>query len=74
MDIKATDALQQPRDVLGTHLSQYFSTVVLSNIDDTCVLYENIDQILPNKLHGPMHYRIGVTCVFNGHVFYTLLY
>ena len=37
------------------------------------VLYENIDQILPNKLHGPMHYKIGVTCVYNGHMFYTLL-
>jgi len=37
------------------------------------VLYETIDQILPNKLHGPMHYKIGVTCVYNGHVFYTLL-
>jgi len=37
------------------------------------ILYENIDQILPNKLHGPMHYKIGVTCVYNGHVFYTLL-
>jgi len=36
------------------------------------VLYENIDQILPNQLHGPMHYNIGVTCVYNGHVFYTL--
>ena len=33
------------------------------------VLYENIDQILPNKLHGPMYYNI---CVYNGHVFYTL--
>jgi len=32
-----------------------------------CVLYENNDQVLPNKLHGPMHYKIGVTCVFNGH-------
>jgi len=30
------------------------------------LLYENIDQILPNKLHGPMHYKIGVTCVYNG--------
>jgi len=30
------------------------------------LLYENIDQILPNKLHGPMHYKIGVTCVNNG--------
>jgi len=38
------------------------------------VLYESIDQILLNKLHGPMHYKIGVTCVYNGHVFYTLLY
>ena len=40
------------------------------------VLYQNIDQILPNKLHGPMHYKIGVymyTFVYNGHVFYTLL-
>ena len=24
---------------------------------DVNVLYENIDQILPNKLHGPMHYK-----------------
>ena len=39
----------------------------------TCVLYSHIDQILPNKLHGPMHCKIGVTCVYNGHVFYTLL-
>jgi len=22
--------------------------------------YEHIDQILQNKLHGPMHYEIGV--------------
>ena len=36
------------------------------------VLYENIDQILPNELHGQMHYHIGVTCVSNGHMFYTL--
>ena len=39
-----------------------------------CVLYENIDEILPNKLHGPTHYKIGVTCVYHGHVFYTLYY
>jgi len=32
-------------------------------------LYENTDQTLPNKLHRPMHYKIGVTCVYNGHVF-----
>ena len=29
----------------------------------TCVLYENIDQILPNILHRPMHDKTGVTCV-----------
>ena len=37
------------------------------------VLHENIVQILPNTLHGPTHYKIGVTCVYNGHVLYTLL-
>ena len=26
-----------------------------------------MDLKLRNKLHGPMHYKIGVTCVFNGH-------
>ena len=29
--------------------------------------------LLPNKLHGPMYYKIGVTCVLNGHVFYISL-
>ena len=37
------------------------------------VLYENIDQILLNKIYGLMHYKIGITCVYNGHVFYTML-
>jgi len=32
------------------------------------ILYTDIDLNLQNKLHGPMHYNIGVTCVFNGHV------
>ena len=35
------------------------------------LLYKNIDQILPNKLHEPMYYKIGVTCIYNGHMFYT---
>ena len=26
--------------------------------------------MLENKLHGPMHYKIGVTRVYNGHVFF----
>jgi len=37
------------------------------------VLYTNIDLKLQNKLHGPMYYKLGVTCVYNGHVFHTLL-
>jgi len=37
------------------------------------VLYENIDQTIPKKLPGTMHYKIGVTGVYNGHVFYTQL-
>ena len=37
------------------------------------ILVKNIDQILPSTLHGPMHYKIGVTCVYSGHMFYTLL-
>ena len=24
-----------------------------------------------NTLHGPMHYKTGVTCVYNGHVLFT---
>ena len=37
------------------------------------VLYENIDQILHNKSHGPMQYTIGFTCVYMyGHMFYSL--
>jgi len=34
-------------------------------------LYANIDLKLWNKLHGQMHYEVGVTCVFNGHGIYT---
>jgi len=37
------------------------------------LLYTNIDMKQPTKLHGPMYCKIGVTCVYNGHVFYTLL-
>ena len=37
------------------------------------VHYTNIDLKLRNKLHGPMHYKIGVICVFSGHKMNTLL-
>jgi len=36
-------------------------------------LHVNVDQTLPNRLHGPMYNKIGVTCVYNGHVSYFLL-
>ena len=44
-----------------------------TNWIDQRILYEDTDQILTNKLHGPMYYKIGDTSVYNGHVFYTLL-
>jgi len=42
-------------------------------INVNTILHENIDQTLLNKLHGLMHYKIDVTCVYNEHVFYTPL-
>ena len=35
------------------------------------LLYTDIDLKLRNKSHGTVHYKIGVTCIYNGHVFYT---
>ena len=49
---------------IDTELVDYLT--IIKNI-------ENIGQILPNILHGSMHYKIGVTCVYNGHVIYTLV-
>ena len=39
--------------------------------NDNKVWYTNINQKLRNKLNGPMHYKIYVTCVFNGHNIYS---
>ena len=36
------------------------------------VLYTNIDQTLPNRLHGLTHCNICVSCVYYGHAIYTL--
>jgi len=36
-------------------------------------LFTNIDLKLWNKSLGPMHYKIGVTCVFNGHKINTVV-
>ena len=46
--------------------------VSTSHLRFRLVSYENIDQILLNELHEPMHYKIGVTFVHNENVFYTL--
>ena len=53
--------------------------VLVATMHATCdascmyvLLYENIVQILPIKLHGPMHYKIGDTFVYSGEVFYTV--
>jgi len=35
------------------------------------ISYTNIDLKVQNKFHVPMYYKIGVTWVHNGHVFYT---
>ena len=36
-------------------------------------MYTNIDLKLRNKLRGPIHDKIGVTCVFNGNEIYSLM-
>jgi len=35
-----------------------YSLFVIVSLNPIQVLYENIDQILSSKLHGPMHYKI----------------
>jgi len=49
------------------------SPVSNSYREGLALLNTNIDQTLPYNLHGLIHYKIGVTLVYNGHVFYTLL-
>jgi len=43
-------------------------------IGNFLVLYENIDQILPNKLHATMHYKTGLyTCIQWTRVLYSVV-
>ena len=58
------------RESLCRHLSESESSLEMD--DERYVLYKNIDLTLRNKLHGPVHYQIGVTCVYNEHMVYTL--
>ena len=43
---------------LDQQISEFKTIVFLLKLQ--LVLYENIDQILPNKSNGPMYYKIGV--------------
>ena len=43
---------------LDQQISEFKTIVFLLKLQ--LVLYENIDQILPNTSHGPMYYKIGV--------------
>jgi len=47
--------------------------LIVCFIIDVIILYTNIDQTLPNKLHGQTHCKIWDTCEYIGHGFYTLL-
>ena len=60
--------------LFSTDLKQQYTSeeLLLTDLPRT-ILYTNIDLKLQNKSHGPMHYKTGVTCVYNGHVFYTRL-
>jgi len=73
--VVVTSSLDQVKVIvlLFAFLLCKFCCVVCCLYDLCKVLYENIDQTLLKKLHGSMHYKIGVTCVYNEYVFYTLL-
>ena len=59
--------------VRKTVVTNLYINILLQYSVQPLILYENIDQKLQIKLHGPMHYKIGDTCVYNGHMIYTLL-
>ena len=59
--------------VRKTVVTNLFINILLQYSVQPLILYENIDQKLQIKLHGPLHYKIGDTGIYNGHVFYTLL-
>jgi len=43
------------------------------NVLKLLILFTNIDQKLQNKLLGPIHYKIGVACVFNNTILRDIL-
>ena len=48
-------------------LTLHLSAILFCVVFFTWILHTNLDQTLPNKLHGPAHCTIGDTCVCNGH-------
>ena len=52
--------------------TQYASSLRSSTISTSlsAILYTNIALKLRNKLHGPLHNKIGVTCVLSEHDIY----
>ena len=57
--------------VLSYILKDFFepATKCVTTLYYGYLLYTNIDLKLRNKLHRTMHYKLGVTCVYNDHVF-----
>jgi len=53
------------------HTHVYLKYRIRANIDRTNVIIDILlHQKLRNKLHGPMHNKIGVTRVYNRHLNY----
>ena len=54
-------------------LNPLIRVCIIEEINKHYILYTRIDLKLWNKLHGPMHYKLGVTCLYNAHEIYALL-
>ena len=66
------EQLKWERNTNLLSLSIFLCRFSLSVSLDT-LLYMNVDLKLQNKFHRQMHYKIGVTYVYNRHVFYTVV-
>jgi len=64
---------EKPGDILAflTGMVNKLSPFIV-NTSHVFILYyyiRKLTKILPNKLHGPTHCKLGGTCVYNGHLF-----
>ena len=73
--VVVTSSLDQVKVIvlLFAFLLCKFCCVVCCLYDLCKVLYENIDQILLNKLHEPMCYKIGNMCIQWTHALYSVV-